>query len=154
MKWEQWLIGCFGFKACASYSAMRGFLEAGLLPGVVTHVADNAVSLEGHIITYFKIKSQLGEHSSLWERFQSECQACNSILLQSRAPERRINGREAQAGLSVSFPISLFLTGETWLLVIVSKMLGSAMPSHSYPLASAQAQVMVPILSSIGKGQG
>lgn len=43
----------------------RGVWDAGCLPGVVTHLAVNSVSLEGHIITYFKIKSQLREHSSL-----------------------------------------------------------------------------------------
>lgn len=64
---------------------------AGLLPWLVIHVVDNSISLEGHIIMHFQIKSQLRGHASLWELVQSQCQVCNSKVLQSRAPERRIN---------------------------------------------------------------
>lgn len=106
-------------------------------------LCDNSISLEGHIIMYFQIKSQLRGHASLWELVQSQCQACNSKALQSRAPERRINRSEAQRVLPVSFPTELFLVGGTWLFVSVSKTPGSvllAVPEHCCLLASMWVQ--------------
>lgn len=99
MMCKRWLMICicFSFKVSASDTENEGSLWAGLLPWVVIHVIDNSISLEGHIIMYFQIKSQLRGHASLWKLVQSQCQACNSKVLQSRAPERRINRSEAQS---------------------------------------------------------
>lgn len=127
----------------------RGGLWAHLLS--VIHVVDNSISLEGHIITYFKIRSQLREHSSLWECVQRGCQACNSRALQNRARERRIKRREAQPVLPASFPTKLFRTGGMWLFVSV-RDLGSALaavPEHHCLLAWVRVQPASDALPSV-----
>lgn len=145
MMCKRWLMICicFSFKVSASDSEKEGSLWAGLLPWVVIYVVDNSISLEGHIIMYFQIKSQLRGHASLWELVQSQCQACNSKVLQSRAPERRINRSEAQStpcvlpnltlpsGRNMAFFLHLRVsrvgvTGHAWAPVPVGISVGSA----------------------------